>query len=442
MSSQDPNANAIDDLVSQLIKNPNNLPSNRPSQSNPSRPVSQPNPPIPPAPFKPSPPPTPPRNMPPQNTQPSKPSPVSPASPPQNLPGMTVTPPNDKTQQYQSSVRTMQSDIEAIKRSQSLGVPFTPKSVPLPPPELKNEKPSAPKLEVPVPPKLPDISKLSEKPIRPEPFTSQRPPIIPNLPPIKEEVKPEPSSGPGLSFPKFSGLSRTWLIIGVVVLVLAGGGLAYLYLWPSSEPIPSPTPTASATPRLSVFEIKFGAPSSVIVPSTDLNFVETTKLGMSKDIAPGQFKAYRVLDENQARYGLGTFLGKLGAAPMVSASDYFKTSDWALVAYGHYDQAGGSINRPFIVVKITDPTKVQELMSAWESNNLIRDMAGLFQYEQDASAVMTNDTYNNVSFRFARLKTRDSGISYAVLKDILIIASSRDSFRAAVDALSSPSTDK
>jgi len=430
--AQDPNA--IDDLVSQLVNPVRSLARDKvaspqdlgeatsygvnPNRSNPNQSSSNP-PPRPPSA--------------PQSSPPSKPT------PPSNLPGMDSGPKSG--QGYQSSVRTMQSDIEAIKNSQSLsGVSVSrPASVPTPVPKSPAfAPPQGPRIsDGPMPP--PPPAPPTGGPVRPPPPPPPKP-FMPERPVSPFPVKPEakvPQSGSTFAIPNNSGpSSKKPMIMGAIVIVILAVGLgAYFYLANRSGPIVSTTPEPTATPIIAPFESQFGSVTSIVILSTDTNFADSAKTQLASNLNPGQFKAYKVLDEQNNQYDLGEFLSGMGSKGQLAAG--ISSSNWVIVVYGHYNEAGVGINRPFMVAEISDAVKTQELMSAWELNsNLVKDMAKLFDYEKNLdNTSLASDTYGNVNFKYARLKTRDYGLSYAITGDNLIIASSRDSFRGAVDAL-------
>lgn len=355
MNPQDPKL--IDDLVSQLV---NNNPNNKSPNPNP------------------------------------------PNSLPRSLPDTNIN--VSKQQQYESSVRTMQSDIEQIKKTQG-----------------KDEHLFVPK---------PKVEILAPKP-------EIKPPLV------KEIIKP-PSDKSSFSIPSVSKISpRVRLIIlSVPIIVLIGAGI-YFYVWnqPDQPSVSEPTPQITKTPVLSSFEYIFGLASDIIIPvsgmESDLQGSIISQL--SVNLTPGQLKSYKVLNTQNIQYSLSDFLSIF--SPSVADSEAFKVWDWVLVTHSHYDENGNVVNRLFIAAKISDEVQVKNTMLSWQqNNNLIKDMAKLLGYDQNLSqkATLTDDTYNGIGLKFAKVLTRDSGISYAIFNNYLVIASSRDSFRKAIDFLYSP----
>lgn len=378
-------------------------------------------------------PPKPPFSPPPRPPQPpSQPLPqprsFQPAPPPRPAGGPPIPSSSQQSssgQNYQSSIRTMESDLEALKRGQSpTGVNVEKKTTP-----------DLPGITVPQAPKTP----LSPQPSLPKPTP---------LAPFPSAPKPaSPAGKPAFSVPQTGGGmlgNKKLIIIGIAVLVLVGGFFSWYFIWRSDGQdvaySPTPTPSISETPMPNTFEPEFGTPTDIVVSRGYPNFADLVMseiLTVSEpDALPGEFRPYTIVDNENSKYTLGEFFSELGVTSEVASSEAFNTLNWILVTYGHNDENSVLVNRLFIVLETGDMASVP--MLNWElDNRLVNDMADLFGY-QPIQTGLVSDVYNGLNFKFAKLLSRDMGISYVTFGDYLVIASSRDSFRAAVDALNLP----
>ena len=403
-----------------LISGPTSPPSTLPGV--PATPPRPPVSPVPPPPARPpvSPPPIPPR-------------PVSPPSPSSSF-YVPPQPPRPSSG-YQSSVRTLESDLESLKKGQApsgFNIDKKPaSSLPVTP------APSVPKFTLPTP--------APTKPISPPLGVPTKPPVPPT-PPVQTSDKS------GFSVPSMGGgqmFNNKLLIMAVAALVIIGGVIYWYFMLKPSAPelgyTPTPTPESSATPAPYLFETEYGTTSTIVVPRGYPNFADLVMSGIlnasQAELVPGEFGPYVVVDNDNSQYTLGDFLSSLGAPYGVTRSSAFNTKDWVFVTYNHYNQSGTVISRPLIAFKSDDITEVNNAMLAWETS-LVDDMSDIFGY-QPSQTILVSDYYNglndnDLNFKYAKLTSRDYGISYVVFDDYLIIASSRDSFRAAVDALTLP----
>ncbi len=404
MNPQDPKT--INDLVSQLMNN------------NPNSGSSNPNP---------------------NSTSIPRPPSVPPKSPSMDL--NTPSLPKD----YQSSVRTMQSDIETVKKIQRGEEPST-----APKPEFLAPKPAPTPVFKPVPAPAPapaPVSKSPQVPIPPPPPQKPTVEVRPvEITPKKEEKITTSSDKKAFSVPSSSGglLHNRLVLLGIPLIILIGAGVYWYVRNQSNQAVysPTPTPEVTETPILSDLESKFGLASNINILGTEPDILGSIKAQLQTNLGLGQFKSYKVL-KDQGQYNLDDFLALFITNPStLTSSGTLKTTDWTLVMYGHQGQDGMTISRPFIVAKISDPAKVGELMLSWETNTvLIKDMARLFGYDHNLSkgkVSLAGDNYRGNSFRFAKVNSRDFGLSYAVIDNYLLLASSRDSFRAAADVLIGP----
>lgn len=458
---QKPKTMDINDLVRELSKSPTTpaTPSPVPQPPRPSFPTPKPPPPaggpVPPmTSFSPAPavpkPPTPsaPATVPkpeiprPQFTPSPLPSQPKPAVPP-------VPPSAPSVKEYQSSIRTMNEDISKLKQGQQPAGVNIPRKVeqviPVPQPQPAIPKPPsvpssgggpAPQF------KAPNVS--FGAPSKPAPMAVPKPitpPLVsrPVMPVPKVEPKPQIYVPPEKQLPDNRNI--LFITIGAVVVV---AGLAYWFFVlriPTPEIVvetPTPVPSQTPTPAPLPFE-KLGVSDKVTIPSTSV-FASAlvTELNARQPLA-GQIRLYELIDENQQKYSFKDFLAKLLIDTLaLNDSGLLDTKEWVLGSYGQIAATGGSAGRLFIVLTQNDPNLATNIMTAWEPK-LISDMTGLFGLTKTkAKLSFASDVYSNVNFRFVRIPDKDLGVAYAIFQNYLVFGSSRDSFRAVIDSLSTP----
>ncbi len=457
MDSRDPQT--IDQLVAQLVTSSSpqfpprpNLSSN--STTIPPKPPTLPaQAPIPPIPLRPSVPPPIPTSRTFQSPQPfqhpTSPQVVSPQPKPATSPLPVQPKPQLPAHEYESVIRTMESDLALIKSGKSpLGSSIqksftigdkTPVA-PVPPPS-PNTLPPTPS---------PDIQIPSQS--RTGGFTSKQgiPGIqgkfdVPDKSPIKQEAKVDFAIPQGNY--SFFG-NKQFLISGAVIIILLFVGAYWFFVRsPSPDVAVSPTPTTPTsestspeTPNLSILDQKFGPFNTITLSKSDLDFVRSVKKAIAGGSKAGEFKSYQLFDENNNPYTFKDFLIKLGVSENSINLEAVSSTEWRLITYGHYDDQANIIVKTLFISTV-DGIKINNLMSSWEQNSvIIDDMADVLGYKDEPykDQTLTVDKYNSIDFKYIKLPDRNQGLSYAVFTNkYLLIASSRDSFRAAIDALAS-----
>jgi len=200
------------------------------------------------------------------------------------------------------------------------------------------------------------------------------------------------------------------------------------------EEIPTPTPTQTSTPPPSAFD-KLGSIEEITIPSTSVFSSSLTSEMSTRQPVTGQIRLYSIVDENQQKYSFKDFLIKLNIDTSLLNSEILDTEEWTLGVYGQLGASQNTSMRPFIVLVQNDSTSTTSLMNIWEPK-LITDLSSLFNLTDISTNLsFTPDIYSNINFRFIRIPDRDLGVAYAVFQNYLVFASSRDSFRAIIDAL-------
>ncbi len=429
---QKPKTMDINDLVRELSKSSTSpsTPSPVPQPTRPSPMTGSPSvppmskPPIPVAPMRPQ------FNVPSQPqpfSQPSQPKPASSPAAPIQSPGV---------KEYQSSIRTMNEDISKLKQGQKptgIDVPRKVEQVvPVPPPVPPKPAMPGPQFKVP----SVNLGEAQKTGPLAQSKDIPKPPVAP-----KVETKPQiyvPQEGQ-------KGFNRNILFIGIGVLVIVVGFSYWFFVLRSSTPVvvqesptPTPTPTETPTPTPSPLE-KLGIAEKVSISSTSVFLSALTTEMNSRQPIVGQVKLYDIVDENQQKYSFKEFLTKLSIdTSTFNDSGLLDTREWVIGLYGQPGTGQGFFARPFIVIRQKDNNLATNLMSTWEPR-IINDLAKLFSISKLSTKLsFTPDVYSNINFRFVRIPDRDLGVAYAIFQNYLVLGSSRDSFRAVLDALATP----
>lgn len=462
MDSREPQT--IDQLVAQLVSSSSPQPPSGPNPSpiptaTPPKPFTSPvQSPVPPTTSIPSIPPRPSVSpsistakifQPPQPFRsPAPPHQVANLEPKLATPPLAVQPkPKPLTHEYESVIRTMESDLAIIKSGKGpqgsiIQKSFTPgaktPAAPVPTPSPNNLPPiPSPEIQISSQSRTGGFISKSGIPGVQGKFD------VPNKSPIKQESKIDFAIPQG-SYSFFG--NKQFLILGGIIIALLLAGSYWFFVWsPSPDVAVSPTPTSEPTtseesPVLSVFDQKFGSSSSIILSRSNPDFTGSVKKATVGSSKAGEFKSYQLFDDDSNPYTFRDFLVKLGVSEEPLNLEAVSSTEWRLVTYGHYDDKANIIVRTFFV-SVIDGAKINDLMSLWEQKSVfIEDMAGVLEYRNDLyeNMALTADNYSSTDFKYIKLPDRNRGVSYAVFKNnYLIIASSRDSFRAAIDALAS-----
>ena len=370
----------------------------------------------------------------------SQPKPASTPSSPSSSgsPAAPSTTPGVK--EYQSSIRTMDEDISKIKQGQKptgVDVPRKVEQV-VPGPQPLPPKPAPPTGGPSQQFKVPSIN-LGEAQKTGPLAQSKNIPRPPSAP--KAELKPQiyvPQEGQ-------KGGNRNMLFVGIGIVAIVAGFAYWFFVLRQSAPeivieSPTPTPTAIPTPTPLPLE-KLGISEKVSIPSTSVFLSSLTTEMNARQPSLGQIRLYGIVDENQQKYSFKEFLTKLSidTATLNDSGGLLDTKEWVLGSYGQIGRGqGGNFARPFIVITQKDSASATSLMNTWESR-IINDLSKLFNLGKLSPQLsFTSDAYSGVSFRFVRIPDRDLGVAYAVFQNYLILGSSRDSFRAVIDTLTTP----
>ncbi|MBU1102432.1 DUF3352 domain-containing protein [Patescibacteria group bacterium] len=399
----------------------------------------------------------------------------------QNVPpaGGTTSQQKKSNEEFLAShllVRTMEKDMAALSKNSPLaslspvGIPIAKPAAPQPflppkivaPPAMDATKKIIPPLDLPVAkgeikPAAPTIP-LTPKPAPPPPLPpappSVSPPAPPPKPPVQKPLPPLPTPVLPITEIPEPGRKLAWgkiaLIAGLLIVVsLSIGGWIY---WKNIKPEPtaSVTPSATSTPLVlpsPLFsmdeqrEIELAAAQETNLNEITQLFDPLKEASVFAQIifetsANGQ-KKIPTLSELSALTGFETLA--------LSLADYLQPEKYTFFIYNQTEAgsspfSGGQRGRLGLVVALKDAQKAKELASKLKElepfipTNLKGLLADKSVYLPDTVSFLDN-TYKNIPIRYINFPTAALSIDYAVVNDMLVVATSKESMYAAIDRL-------
>ncbi len=231
------------------------------------------------------------------------------------------------------------------------------------------------------------------------------------------------------------------MAVAALIIVLGGAGVAAYFLYFKGTVEPTPTPIASTTPTpvpLSQLERVAGTSlATVKLPASGYPYDAIKTFISSQTIQPGELTFYKVGSEQDKIYYFDEFIIRLDLTlpPNVDTS-FIKNSNWTLGLYGQLTGTVDNIdNKAVIVAEVSDSEQAKLMMANWEAT-LPQNLETLFGYDLSGSSPeFVSDTYLGESFRYIKISDQTSGLAYAVVGKLLVLASSKDSFRAVVSLI-------
>lgn len=322
--------------------------------------------------------------------------------------------PTEKTgtqKDYSAELRTMSADIGNIKVGQA-------------PAGIKQPTPTAPVPESPA-----------------------AAPKIPSIPTIV--VPAAGSSGRGMSKKLIYGIVGAIALIGIIYAAVSmiGGGSA-----PQATASPSPSISISPAPTLGGKSLRsyFGNPGKSIdlqTATTGLNDL----LNALVSVQPSMKQAVSLAINHQGSAATASVFFADAAMPMPTDLNASIGNDWALLAFGQseaFDSTGIKTTdtnngiRLVVVLELSDATKANQAMQAWENAGLASTSAALMQYDTTQRVVsdFSGGTYRQIPIRYWNFPYADRSIDYAIVtasnnKNYLVLAGSREAAFFAIDQL-------
>lgn len=348
-------------------------------------------------------------------------------------PSSTATPPDPN--KFKSLVRTMEEDLEAVKK----GMKPEPKPFEIKPP------PGGPKIAPPPPPlKIPSMP----SPIRLGPAEKTKPMEMPGqrppLPPV------------GLPLPKrrffFQEYLTPKLIIIVLIIAAVFAGIWYFMTrQPQEIVIPVQTATPTPTPVPKTLSELIPSSSQITIPSAG-NFLTNLNNELKTSASTiGRWTILNLINENGNSYSVNQIFEKLNISPPSGLLENLDQGEWAIVAYGQqeaFDSKGLlSFNsepeqKIGLIAKIINPGFLRSALNNWEIT-MNEDLKNLFAIDPKKSTSQTflDNVYAGTDIRYRNFSYADKAIDYGIVNlpqfnsDYFILTNSRESMYSAIDLL-------
>lgn len=365
-----------------------------------------------------------------------------------------ITPQNpEKAGTFKSSIRTMQDDINALKKGQKpSGIelekeikeniapstsPTGPQIIPPPKPITLESRVELGKLE--------KSRTLPSSSVSPMPMQIQIPQVKPSAPsPTAAIPIPGGKGGGGL-------FSIRNIIILVVALALIGSLLWYFLLrsgpaevvyTPTPTPTKTATPTPTATPKPITLENYFATKSSVSFVA-DNTFA--TKFSNSLKTIPaanniGDVGLYTLYNPaNKQRYGFAEFASGVSINPPKGLASLIDDQNLYLTAV---KKLNGKEGIGFIV-KLNNSIGALDTLKTWEST-MLQEFKKPFVFDPTKAQLkqFSDNVYRGVALRYINFPNPDTTIDYALItatnnQKYLVIVNSKEHVFTIIDKLTS-----
>ena len=398
-----------------------------------------------------------PQNMSPRPVTPTAIPPINPKPPiiqPQSAPSSAVS---QGVKEYQSSIRTMSSDISSLKSGQQLsGIPM-PRKIedrPLiqPLPTIKSTVPNAPAQNTP-------WAKIEMGQLEKSATLNNRPSASQASGQSSNKPLPPP---PPITIPERKvGVNRNVMFSGIaVVALIVLGAYWFFILRTPSEPIveiPTPTPvkseTPTPTPTPTLGSIITGQPIAVELPASGDPQVTFKNSLKSSSISAGKIqsinpsiKSGEVITTLKPDALLDKLLVTYPTAikPVLAEQDsyfyYFGQSE-TFNTKGVLTPGAPTSQRLVVISEVKNSTLVIESMKTWETTmpadlNLFFDLG----YKKGAKTTFLDNLYKGNSIRYVNFPWPDKSIDYSFIrasngKSYLVMSNSRQAMYSAIDQL-------
>lgn len=245
---------------------------------------------------------------------------------------------------------------------------------------------------------------------------------------IKEDKKP-------VTQKRSVGLPKLIALALIVILILGGLG-GFLYWRNYSVEVEEPTePTEPTEPDIPQSLIPTSGTELIVLEAGYKDaFIQELKLILAKEKEEGALDSIliKITSQTEIRYAsLSDFISFLG----INLPTEIIQSNYTFFSYRQPEGA-----RLGLVIQLKEGADLSETLNLWETN-IQEDLKALFigLNEQDVLTAATEEfqdnTYNEIAIRYLNFPSSDLSIDYAVVDDKLIIATSKESMYAAIDAL-------
>ncbi|KKS92096.1 MAG: hypothetical protein UV67_C0010G0001, partial [Parcubacteria group bacterium GW2011_GWC1_43_12] len=324
------------------------------------------------------------------------------------------------------------SQLKEQIKPQTAAPPIPPK--PIIPPTIAQNHPSAPS--------KPEVKTEAEK-------KPSVPPVKPLVPPGEEIKKITAKSSSGFKLALAIGLI-------LIALTLAAGGW---YWWqkqgegPTAQNTPTPAPFQTSTPtpvpQPNPLFLMDGTEISILdYPATDasreqaINILTNTSRnqGFSHVIFKNNENSFLTLKEITDYFNI-TFFNAIGTSTDI---DFVNPEQFSFFIYSQQSSSSTPFaphNRAGAAIAVKYPFQDgSQLMQAIKikENSILQELDSLFLNNQIDIALnkeFQDNIYQGISIRYVNLPTSDISLDYAVVNNLLVVATSKQSMYAAIDKI-------
>lgn len=361
-------------------------------------------------------------------------SPSSPPPSPPHLQGKKELP----SSEIKSSIRTMESDLEAISKGKSPIDIYTKreskvlpkdKAVELVPPPLAG-KPESITTKPPIV-KLGELKKTESFKISPSIGR-----ISPPKPPAKKKSPPSKPTPGMITVPSQKSFFSRFLIPLLILVVVAGFSTWFFAI--RSEPTPivkeSPTPLPpTSTP--------IPAEGKLVVNSTGDPLTQLSNFIEGLDLTTEEWKIFDVVDELGEDYDFLRFSQRFSIDPPQDIIQILGTGNLKLVVYKQIESFNGILPKRFgFIMEVNQSVDMAQLKN-WEST-LSFDMKDIFGLDLDnpQATEFQDNSHNDTAIRYRNFPAPDRTTDYAVIsledKQYLAFVNSRETIYFVIDNIS------
>ena len=374
-----------------------------------------------------------------QSPQVAAPLPPKPVSPPVSPPPVTVI--NPVSAPVSGGVANELPGVAPLKAVEPVKIIPPPQTIetlvqPKPPePIVSRPTPIMPTPTIPTIPTAPAATPPTATP--PSSIGSASIPATPTPSGLKVPTIPTPSVPPSRGGADV-GIKPLYVVIVLVLLLVLGIGIYFIAssggggTIATKTPVPTqPATSAQPTTVPNAADIVY-TPTVLQIKDTDTVANLRALLG-AYNVPQGQVFSMAPTRVNEStRLPLRDFLTKFSVAlPPEMDSSFINTRDYI---YGVVAEQSADTNtpspvlRPFFVIKVQNLAQTQSALQIWEPT-LLPSLAPILDYSPVAGT-FKQEFVNGVPFRYIQSPDAQHGVAYIIIDQYLLIASSRESFRA------------
>ncbi len=376
------------------------------------------------------------------------------AQPPK--PNVQQPKPSQPVSQYQSSIRTMSSDLTNLKSGQQLSGVQIPRKV--------EEKPSQITAQGISPADNTQANRTNLGPQAVIKVGEMRKSDTLNSPKPSPQIKSSQNSGQSgpssIIVPEPTRKSRKLILIGLpIILILAISAYWFFAIRDTGDvaltPTASPTTSSypSPTPEVKFSNIFSGQTNDYKLPDKGDSFSFFLTKIESEKIASGSLEKTDVeimVASQSVKLNPADMLGKYLISYPEQIKSVLSEKDSQLLVYGqkeHFDTKGKLVpnsktdTRLVIISEAKSTSSTQGAMSSWEQT-MPEDLSSIFglNYKKGSAVTFSDNIYNGIKIRYSNFNYPDRSIDYAIVtasnkKNYLVITNSRESMYATINAL-------